>query len=104
MPAHHATRQPHRLLLTATALATCAVLLRLLSPDVEADAGPRPTHSTSPERSPHLKEHKKPSEQPDEPAERVTPRKKAPTEPTEQPDPKTSRHPQQPPDNLPPGH
>jgi hypothetical protein len=51
---HHTARSPNRLLLTATVLVTTAALLRLLSPDGEADAGPRPKsgspHSSSPNR------------------------------------------------------
>jgi hypothetical protein len=49
--ARHTTRSHNRLMLTATALVATAALLRLMSPDDDADAAPKPSHSTSPTRS-----------------------------------------------------
>ncbi|MXM62978.1 hypothetical protein GR925_05835 [Streptomyces sp. HUCO-GS316] len=50
---HHTARSPNGLLLTATVLVTTAALLRLLSPDGEADAGPRPKSGSPHSSSPH---------------------------------------------------
>ncbi|WP_210587470.1 hypothetical protein [Streptomyces sp. GESEQ-35] len=78
MSARRTTRSPDRLLLTATALVATAVMLRLLSPDSQADAGtePSPTRSGS-------TQHKKPGP------------------PVPRPTTWTSHNPQQPPADLP---
>ncbi|MET9380631.1 hypothetical protein ABZY09_05960 [Streptomyces sp. NPDC002928] len=61
MPTRHTLRPHSRLLLTATALVAAAALLRIVSPDGQADAGPGPnhgpSHSTTPTKSPHPSRH-----------------------------------------------
>ncbi|MBT2417563.1 hypothetical protein J7F01_34885 [Streptomyces sp. ISL-22] len=101
MSARHTTRSHNRLLLTATACAAAAVLLRLLSPDGETEAAPEPTHSTTPTRSTHHKTTPStPAPRPSTSPTRSTPHE-TPTASATRPDTQPPPHPQQPPAGLP---